>query len=274
MSQDIPKFILDRVSKYRFKKQKVVRLKDLNENFKIKAPLDFIINLEKVNNIRRINKFHEGINSALSQKGLYVSVAEILEERRIRIQGKTPFGFKSIVRIIDFLLKRVFPKLPVLKVIYFFITQGRDRVISKSEVLGRLISCGFNILEYFEYQNMLYVISKKVKEPDFNMKVSYGPLFKMNRVGFRGKIIGVYKFRTMYPYSEYCQSLIINENKLASSGKVLNDFRVTTWGKLFRKFWIDEIPMFINFFKGELSLVGVRPLSKNYFQSIQSNYKS
>ena len=54
MSQDIPKFILDRVSKYRFKKQKVVRLKDLNENFKIKAPLDFIINLEKVNNIRQL----------------------------------------------------------------------------------------------------------------------------------------------------------------------------------------------------------------------------
>ena len=37
MSQDIPKFILDRVSKYQFKKQKVVRLKDLGRDFKIKA---------------------------------------------------------------------------------------------------------------------------------------------------------------------------------------------------------------------------------------------
>ena len=97
------------------------------------------------------------------------------------------------------------------------------------------------------------------------MEVSYGPLFKMNRIGYKGKVIGVYKMRTMYPYSEYCQELIIKENDLDKSGKVSNDFRVTYWGRIFRKYWIDELPMLINFFKGELNLVGVRPLSKNYF---------
>ena len=157
------------------------------------------------------------------------------------------------------------PKLPGLKVIYFAITRGHNRVISKAEILGRLISCGFNILRYFEHENMLYVISKKRNNPDFNMKVSYGPFFKMNRIGYKGKVIGVYKLRTMYPYSEYCQALIIKENALAQSGKIANDFRVTTWGKLFRRFWIDEIPMLINFLKRELNLVGVRPLSHNYF---------
>ena len=88
----------------------------------------------------------------------------------------------------------------------------------------------------------------------------------MKRIGYKGKKIGVYKMRTMYPYSEYCQDLIIKENNLDKSGKVSNDFRVTNWGKFFRKFWIDELPMLINFFKGELSLVGVRPLSENYFK--------
>ena len=84
----------------------------------------------------------------------------------------------------------------------------------------------------------------------------------------------------MYPFSEYCQELVIKENSLASSGKVREDFRVTTWGKIFRKLWIDEIPMLINFFKGELSLVGVRPLSENYFsmypkdlQNLRINFK-
>ena len=88
----------------------------------------------------------------------------------------------------------------------------------------------------------------------------------MNRVGYQGKIIGVYKLRTMYPYSEYCQELIMRENKLAKSGKILNDFRITTWGKFFRKIWLDELPMFINFFKREVGLVGVRPLSITYFK--------
>ena len=45
----------------------------------------------------------------------------------------------------------------------------------------------------------------------------------------------------------------------------MNDFRVTTWGSFCRKIWLDEFPMFINVFKGELKLVGVRPLSKHYF---------
>jgi lipopolysaccharide/colanic/teichoic acid biosynthesis glycosyltransferase len=49
-------------------------------------------------------------------------------------------------------------------------------------------------------------------------------------------------------------------------GKFKDDFRITTWGRVLRKLWIDELPQFINFFKGELSLVGVRALSDHYFQ--------
>lgn len=40
---------------------------------------------------------------------------------------------------------------------------------------------------------------------------------------------------------------------------------MTSWGSFLRKYWLDELPMFINFFKGEMKLVGVRPLSLHYF---------
>ena len=40
--------------------------------------------------------------------------------------------------------------------------------------------------------------------------------------------------------------------KLAKTGKVLNDYRITTWGRFCRKYWIDELPMIINLLKGEL----------------------
>ena len=79
-----------------------------------------------------------------------------------------------------------------------------------------------------------------------------------------GGIIRVYKLRTMHPYAEYLQSYIFEKNNLDKGGKYRNDFRVTTIGKIMRALWIDELPMFFNLFKGEVKLVGVRPLSRQY----------
>ena len=224
-----------------------------------------VINYGIVNNLRYVNKFHESVNSTISNGDIYVSCGETLEERRIRVRNKTPRGFKNFIRFVDFIYKRVFPKLPIIKKIYFLITKGHNRVISKAEILGRLYSCGFEIIEYFEYENLFYIISRKISDPDYNLNASYSPIFNMKRVGYEGKIIGVYKLRTMYPFSEYLQDLIIKENKLAKSGKISNDYRITTWGKICRRYWIDELPMIINFFKRDLNIVGVRPISKNYF---------
>jgi lipopolysaccharide/colanic/teichoic acid biosynthesis glycosyltransferase len=87
----------------------------------------------------------------------------------------------------------------------------------------------------------------------------------MKRVWQHGQLINVFKFRTMHPYSEYLQAYIYKENDLEAGGKIKNDFRITSWGKLFRKLWIDELPQFLNLLRGELSLVGVRALSEHYF---------
>ncbi|MCF8233167.1 MAG: sugar transferase, partial [Bacteroidales bacterium] len=90
-------------------------------------------------------------------------------------------------------------------------------------------------------------------------------LIKLRRYGKNGKKIGVYKMRTMHAYSEYLQEYVYNLNNLAEGGKFKDDFRVTTLGKIMRKFWIDELPMFINLAKGDMKLVGVRPLSRHYY---------
>ena len=107
--------------------------------------------------------------------------------------------------------------------------------MSKTEILGRLASCGFKIMKYFEHDGLIYIISKKTKKPYFDMSPSYGPIFKMKRLGQNKKIINVYKIRTMSPYAEYIQTDVINENKLSKSGKINNDFRVTSYGKILRK---------------------------------------
>ena len=64
----------------------------------------------------------------------------------------------------------------------------------------------------------------------------------------------------MYPYSEF----IFKQNNLESGGKFKDDFRVPFWGKFFRKLFIDELPMIINWIKTNLKLVGVRTISNHY----------
>ncbi len=227
-----------------------------------------IINLSKVNNIRRINKFFEKVNDKLENGSVFICCFETIAARKKRHSiGKIPV-IKNIYFVFEFVFLRVFPKMWGLKKLYFLLTRGRNRLLSKAEGLGRLISCGFEINAVEAFNGLTYVVCKKVKEPVFNMEASYGPLFKMQRMGKDGKLIGVYKFRTMHPYAEYLQDYVLNINGYAESGKPKDDFRLTPWGRFMRRYWLDELPQLINVCKGELKLVGVRPISERYFQDI------
>jgi lipopolysaccharide/colanic/teichoic acid biosynthesis glycosyltransferase len=138
-------------------------------------------------------------------------------------------------------------------------------VITRAEILGRLYSCGFEVVDEQFIENHLYVISRKVKHPAYDLEATYGPLVKLKRIGKGGQEIKVYKMRTMHPYAEYLQEYVYKKHKLDQCGKFKDDFRVSTLGHIMRRLWIDELPMLINWFKGDLKLVGVRPLSKQYF---------
>ena len=60
---------------------------------------------------------------------------------------------------------------------------------------------------------------------------------------------------------------------ISSKGKINNDFRMTRWAKLFRKYWFDEIPQIINLFKGDMKVVGFRPVSESYFEILPLELK-
>ncbi|MFC2113899.1 sugar transferase [Bacteroidota bacterium] len=241
---------------------------------------DSLLNLQRINDIRRINKFFETVNLKIRDGGIFMGCVETKNLRKIRIFRKYPAGIRQIIYFFDFIYKRVFPKLPLTKRIYFFFNQGNNRVLSEQEVFGRLYSCGFKLIDNKLINGLLYFVGEKYKEPVYDFNPSYGPMFKMKRLGKGGKPIYVYKFRTMYPYSEYLQEYVYENFSLQEGGKFKHDYRITTMGKFMRKFWLDELPMFINFFRGDLKLVGVRPLSKHYFslyseelQKRRLNYK-
>lgn len=224
---------------------------------------DTYINLGRINDIDKINNFFEIINSKLPLDGILIGCVETSQLRAARILKKYPPGIAHIYYFFDFLLKRVFPKLPVTKEIYFFLTGGRNRVLSRTEALGRLYSCGFELLLEKTVGLKLYFFVKKARDPYFDKNASYGPLFKMKRVGKNGKIIYCYKLRTMHPYSEYLQAHVYQQSGLVKGDKIKDDYRVTTLGKFFRKYWIDELPMILNLLKRDLKIVGVRPLSEH-----------
>ena len=233
-----------------------------------------IVNLRRINDIRRINKFFEVVNAKLDYGSIFISSAETYTLRKKRILKKFPPVLNWMYYTFDFFVKRVSPKVWGLKKVYFFVTRGNNRVISKSETLGRLYSCGFELVEEKTINGQLYFITKKVGEPSFDYDPTYGPLISLKRYGKGGKIIKVYKMRTMHAYSEYLQSFVYEQNQLEEGGKFKNDFRITTVGHIMRKFWIDELPMFINVLKGDMKIVGVRPLSKHYFNLYSEEVKN
>ena len=228
------------------------------------ASLDAFLNLHRVNDIQGINRFFRAVNSKLKDGGVFIGCMETLEQRRTRLFKKFPPVLNGVYYTLDFIFKRVFPKFKFTKKIYFFLTQGRNRALSKSEVLGRLVYCGFRIVEIKEIDRKLYFKVIRDREPLSEPEPSTGLLLRINRIGYRGKRITVYKFRTMHPYAQYIQSYVFERNKLQDGGKFADDFRITKWGRWMRRFWIDEIPMIYNILRGDLKLVGVRPLSEHY----------
>jgi lipopolysaccharide/colanic/teichoic acid biosynthesis glycosyltransferase len=223
------------------------------------------IQLERLNNMRNINQKLSVLNDKLPDNGLFVCCFESKSTRKKRLIRRLPIGINYIYYFFDFLYKRVMPKIILARRLYYFLTQGNDRIFTKAEVLGRLYCFGFKVKVIKKIGQLTYVISQRIKQPETVQKRNYGPLIRLRRFGENKKPIDVYKIRTMHPYSEYLQSYVYEQNSLNEDGKFNRDIRISTIGSLMRKYWIDELPMIINLLKGEMKLVGVRPLSSQYF---------
>ena len=88
---------------------------------------------------------------------------------------------------------------------------------------------------------------------------SAGSIFySQERVGYKGRPFRIYKFRSMYEDAE-------KDGPLLSTG---NDARITPWGKVMRKWRLDELPQVWNILKGDMSLVGPRPERRFYIDQI------
>jgi len=146
--------------------------------------------------------------------------------------------------------------------------------LNKSQKLyyGYFVYHGFKVKDLVEESSkvIINIVKNQNIQPTLDKKYSW--LIKLPRTGKNGQRIHVYKLRTMQPYSEYIQDFVIEKNGLNDDGTIKNDFRITRTGKFLRKYWLDELPMLINFAKGDLKLMGVRPLSDTMLKQYPSDF--
>ena len=97
--------------------------------------------------------------------------------------------------------------------------------------------------------------------------------FKHTRIGKDGKVIKIYKFRTMVENAEDLIKRFTPEQMKESKEnyKLTNDPRITKIGKFLRKTSLDELPQLFNILKGDLSLIGPRPVVEDELKKYGTN---
>ena len=102
-------------------------------------------------------------------------------------------------------------------------------------------------------------------------------LYTQKRIGKNGKIIHIYKFRSMvYNADEVLKELLKQpeyKKEWDLNQKFENDPRITKIGNILRKTSLDELPQFINVFKGDMALIGPRPLVEGELDAHNGNHK-
>jgi undecaprenyl-phosphate galactose phosphotransferase len=104
------------------------------------------------------------------------------------------------------------------------------------------------------------------------------PIFTHERIGKEGKEFGVYKFRTMHHNAdELLEELLEKDDAIREEWekefKLKNDPRITKIGNFLRKTSLDELPQLINVIKGEMSLVGPRPIVQDEVKKYGEYFK-
>ena len=146
---------------------------------------------------------------------------------------------------------------------------GYPRLDNTQRSLKRLLDVTGSLFALILLSPLLLVVAALIK------LTSPGPvLFRQKRVGADEKIFICYMFRSMYEDAEARQEELEAMNEADGAVfKIKNDPRITPIGHFIRRWSIDELPQLINVLKGEMSLVGPRPLPLRDFERMSGLHK-
>ena len=228
------------------------------------SSVGLLVSCIRFNDVRRLNRFFLSCAERISMGGYFVGRYMPLENVEKHFKHRYIGLLYWPVFILHFTWHRAFPKIPWLNALYFSLTNGRNRVLSKVEIWGRLSYCGMRVIAEITGNGETYLIAQRVEPPVQNKQPSYYPIVALEKVGLDGKIVRTHKIRTMFPFSEFLQKRLFEDHGLAPTGKFANDFRLTEYGKFLRKYWLDELPQIFDWLRGEIKLVGMRATSRHF----------
>lgn len=160
----------------------------------------------------------------------------------------------------------------------FMIKVNNSLNSTPNRVVKRLFDLCLSIIGLILISPLLVLIAIAIKA------TSQGPiLFSQSRIGKNGKEFKIFKFRTMYiDAQERLKHILATDPKAKAeweaSYKFKNDPRVTPVGKLLRQTSLDELPQILNILKGNMALVGPRPVIQDeidkYYGTFREHYFS
>jgi exopolysaccharide biosynthesis polyprenyl glycosylphosphotransferase len=136
-------------------------------------------------------------------------------------------------------------------------------------LLKRLLDVSLSLILLVAIAPLLVIVGLMVK------LTSSGPiLFRQERVGLNKRRFCIYKFRTMVVDAEKLQPALESSNEaLGPVFKIRNDPRITPIGRLLRRTSLDELPQLFNVLRGDMSLVGPRPLPLRDYQGFDQDWQ-
>jgi lipopolysaccharide/colanic/teichoic acid biosynthesis glycosyltransferase len=278
LPRHLAEFVRSHLPEQRGSVSKAVVLDDMPQDGSAAAAdsAGLLVGTTPLNHVRRLNLFLDYCTRRLAMGGYIVLTYTPLEDVTAALRRRFPGFLYWPAFILHFTWYRAMPKIPWLDKLYFSstlawidklllrATKRRNRVLSKAEVWGRLAFYGMEVVAEQPGNGGSHLIARRVSPPVANRKPSYYAIVALEKVSLDGEIIRLHKVRSMYPFSEFLQKAIFQSHGLSATGKFKNDFRITEYGKLFRRHWIDELPGVFDWLRGDIKLVGMRATSPHF----------
>jgi exopolysaccharide biosynthesis polyprenyl glycosylphosphotransferase len=228
----------------------------LESNDKNEMPKE-IKNLGRTNDLKNILK-KINIDEIIYTDNNQYSYSDIMEALRLSDKNRVEFKISPNLYGIYSIKSRIsiIGGIPLIEIV-------RTPLEGWGRIVKRIFDITGSLLGLILFSPLFLIISIAIK------MASQGPiLYKHERMGRGGKTFKIYKFRSMRPDADKILKDILEKSpekkkEFENDFKLKNDPRITKIGKFLRKTSLDEIPQFVNVLKGEMSLVGPRPIVLN-----------
>lgn len=177
----------------------------------------------------------------------------------IQSMEKTSFNVTEQPAIMNVTIENLIPEAPCLDTLLNSPTYQESPALPDEKPIQwffkRLIDVSCSLMGLLALSPLLLGVAIAIA-----LESKGAVIYKQKRVGYKGRLFEMYKFRSMRQDADAMLEQLLEKNETNSGMfKLFNDPRVTGVGRFIRKYSIDELPQLFNVLKGDMSLVGPRP---------------